>query len=62
MIRVINGQFSGMVGNIVQEIQPEIYLIRFGDGSTGIVTAERFCSLLVTGEPNDISKYLEGEV
>ncbi|MBO1298493.1 MULTISPECIES: hypothetical protein [Enterococcus] len=37
MISVIKGQFNGMIGTIIQEVQPQIFLIQFCDGTTGIV-------------------------
>ncbi|EPH96470.1 hypothetical protein D922_00866 [Enterococcus faecalis 06-MB-DW-09] len=46
MISVIKGQFNGMIGTIIQEIQPEIYLIQFCDGTTGIVVGESIQEVL----------------
>jgi len=47
MISVIKGQFNGMLGTIIQEIQPEIYLIQFADNTTGIVVAKNLQEVLV---------------
>jgi hypothetical protein len=46
MISVTKGQFNGMIGTIIQEIQPDIYLIQFGDGTTGIVVGKNMQEVL----------------
>ena len=40
MISVTKGQFKNMIGTIVQEIQPEVFLIQFANNTTGIVIAK----------------------
>lgn len=47
MISVIKGRFNGMIGTIIQEIQPQIYLIQFCDGTTGIVVENNLQEVLI---------------
>lgn len=47
MISVIKGQFNGMIGTIIQEIQPQIFLIQFCDGTSGIVVGKNLQEVLV---------------
>lgn len=47
MISVIKGQFNGMIGTIIQEIQPQIYLIQFCDATTGIVVENNLQEVLI---------------
>lgn len=46
MISVTKGQFENMIGVILQEIQPEIYLIQFDDSTTGIVVGKNLREVL----------------
>ncbi|WP_270289730.1 hypothetical protein [Enterococcus casseliflavus] len=46
MISVTKGQFNGMIGKIIQEVQPHIYLIQFGDGTSGIVVEDNMQEVL----------------
>lgn len=37
-IRVTRGQFKDYLGNVLTEIQKDIFLVQFNDRTTGIVT------------------------
>lgn len=47
MISVIKGQFNGMIGTIIQEIQPKIYLIQFANNTSGIVVGKNLQEVLI---------------
>lgn len=47
MISVTKGQFKNMIGVILQEIQPGIYLIQFCDGTSGIVVGDNMQEVLI---------------
>ncbi|MFL0438786.1 hypothetical protein [Enterococcus mundtii] len=47
MISVTKGQFNGMIGTIIQEMQPQIYLIQFADNTTGIVVENNIQEVLI---------------
>lgn len=47
MISVTKGQFKNMIGVILQEIQSDIYLIQFCDGTSGIVVGDNMQEVLI---------------